>query len=150
MNPCNMWWHETNGYSAVTNDDITTAIRFAASAVQGETGIDPARVSGSSFRPGGATALLCGKVSKDTIKLLGRWQSDAIDTYLRKQASIFNADLSATMFANGSFTFVATEHVNDPDIDRQTHILPDHLTATDVREYVRQLLHEHSDELGAD
>ena len=134
----------------IRSGDITKALRLATADIQEETGIPKAGISARSLRPGGATALLCGKVSKDTIKLLGRWQSDAIDTYLRKQASIFNADLSATMFANGSFTFVATEHVNDPDIDRQTHILPDHLTASDVREYVRQLLHEHSDELGAD
>ena len=71
------------GFKPVTRAMIGFAIKRSATAVSAETGIDPARVSASSFRPGGATALLCGKIDKHTIKLLGRWRSDAIDTYLQ-------------------------------------------------------------------
>ena len=107
------------GFKSIKPDDITHAIQAAAFAVYNTTGIDPKKVSAASFRPGGATALLCGKVDKHTIKLLGRWRSDAIDTYLRTQATSLTSDFSELMLKHGDFSFLVKE-----DPMQQEHHLP--------------------------
>jgi hypothetical protein len=84
---------------------ITAALRHAARTVQHSTGIDPAKLTARSLRPGGATALLCAKVDNDTIKMVGRWQSDAMLRYLHTQAVPAMANLARSMFQHGNFTF---------------------------------------------
>ena len=114
-----MFWDEKAGHlKEITNDQINLSIGLAAAAVYKETGIDPKKVTASSFRPGGATALLCGKVDKDVIKLLGRWRSDAIDTYLRTQATSLTADHTKTMLKHGNFSFLVKDTL------QQEHHLP--------------------------
>jgi hypothetical protein len=84
---------------------ITAALRFAARTVQHTTGIAPEKLTACSLRPGGATALLCGKIDNDTIKLVGRWQSDAMLQYLHTQAVPAMGNLARAMFQYGNFTF---------------------------------------------
>jgi hypothetical protein len=84
---------------------ITAALRHAARTVQRSTGIDPAKLTARSLRPGSATALLCAKVDNDTIKLVGRWQSDAMLRYLHTQAVPAMGNLAHSMFQHGNFTF---------------------------------------------
>ena len=55
-----------------------------------------------------ATALLCAKVSADTIQLLGGWKCDAMFCYLRIQAA--TAIYSQLMLDNGPYTFGAQLH----------------------------------------
>jgi hypothetical protein len=50
------------------------------------TGIDPEKLTAQSLRLGGATALLCAQIDRDTIKLIGRWKLDAMLRYLHAQA----------------------------------------------------------------
>ena len=85
-------------------EHVTNALRHAATELQEATGIDPHRVSARSLRPGGATALLCADVDQLTIQLLGRWQSDAMLTYLRVQAAARRHNCSQHMLENGRFT----------------------------------------------
>ena len=56
---------------------------------QPSRGIPAASISCRSLRPGGATALLCAGVDDETIKLIGRWQSDAMLRYLRVDATMY-------------------------------------------------------------
>ena len=137
-NQIHLYW-TAKGYKPVTNEAVSRAIKIAAAAVRSETGIDPAKVSASSFRPGGATALLCGRIDKNTIKLLGRWRSDAIDTYLRTQAAHFGASLSATILDNGSFTFIHQPTVVD-DCNSLEHGLPDGTTKAMLKDYITLLM----------
>ena len=83
----------------------TTVLRAAASLVEHETNIPAKLITVRSLRPGGATALLCAGVDSDTIKLLGRWKSDAMFRYLRVQADAQGKHHSQLMLDNGSFTF---------------------------------------------
>ena len=48
-------------------------------------------------------ALLLGGTDKDTIKLVGRWRSDAIFRYLHAQALPLVAPLANTMLRHGNF-----------------------------------------------
>ena len=50
-----------------------------------------------SLRAGGAMALLCGRVDADTIRLVGRWKSDAMFRYLHAQALPLVRHLAHTM-----------------------------------------------------
>jgi hypothetical protein len=56
------------------------------------------------MRAGGAMALLCGRVDADTIRLVGRWKSDAMFRYLHAQALPLVQNLARTMLLHGSFT----------------------------------------------
>ena len=60
-------------------------------------------------------ALLCGKVDADTIRLLGRWKSDAMIRYLHAQAIPLIRDLAATILTHGNFTLL-------PGSDVTTHV----------------------------
>lgn len=84
---------------------ITAALQFAARTAQVITGIDPAKLTARSLRPGGATALLCARVDPNTIKLVGRWKSDAMLRYLHAQAVPAMRNLARAMFLHGTFTF---------------------------------------------
>ena len=51
-------------------------------------------------------ALLCGGADTDIIKLLGRWQSDAMIRYLHQDATPIMSRLAIKMFNNGSYSFL--------------------------------------------
>jgi hypothetical protein len=51
------------------------------------TGRDPSPYWGHSFRRGAANSAVSAGLSKDELKQLGRWKSDAVDRYLTPQSS---------------------------------------------------------------
>ena len=59
-----------------------------------------------SLRAGGAMALLCGRVDADTIRLVGRWKSDAMFHYLHAQALPLVRHLAPTMLTHGAFSLL--------------------------------------------
>jgi hypothetical protein len=90
---------------------ITTALRHAARLIQGTTGIDPHKISAGSLRPGGATALLCARIDHDTIKLAGRWKSDAMLRYLHTQAVPAMNHIAAAMLQHGNYNFQPNNNI---------------------------------------
>jgi hypothetical protein len=49
-----------------------------------QAGMDPSKYSGHSLRKGAAVSAKAAGISRDEIKLLGRWKSDAVDTYINE------------------------------------------------------------------
>ena len=92
-----------NRWHYVSSAQITALLRRAATA-NPAYGILPANISARSLRAGGAMALLCGKVDTDTIKLVGRWRSDAMFRYLHAQAIPIVRNLASTMLNHGVFS----------------------------------------------
>ena len=86
----------------ITSACITSTLRASAAALP-QLGIRPADISARSMRAGGAMALLCGNVDADTIKLVGRWRSDAMFRYLHAQALPLVRNLASTMLRHGGF-----------------------------------------------
>lgn len=118
-------FHHTkrNKLARVTSAHIQQALRIAAAGLEATTGILASKIQARSLRAGGATALLCGKIDKDTIKLLGRWKSDAVDNYLRKNVISTETTYASTMVSSGHYTFINDNEERDlcPDL------LPDQL-----------------------
>jgi hypothetical protein len=90
---------------AVTPEHIRDSLRTAAADLSHLTGLDPALLSSRSLRPGGATALLCAGIDTDVIKLVGRWKSDAMMTYLRVSTLAHSHNLAQNMLLHGGYTF---------------------------------------------
>ena len=87
---------------------VTNALRHAGVELnrRAKNDLIPlAQLSARSLRPGGATALLGATVDSDHIKMLGRWKSDAMFTYLRVQAATIAHNFSALMLRHGNYTF---------------------------------------------
>jgi hypothetical protein len=105
------------GWTHLTSAHIKVALRLAAADCESQTGIPAKEINSKSLRPGGATALLCSNVDKNITSLIGRWRSDAIDTYFRTGTVNFTEGFSKRMVANGRYIFhpyhqdpTATEH----------------------------------------
>jgi hypothetical protein len=96
---------------AIKAKDVTEALRCAAVATAHQTGLHYSDISAKSLRAGGAMALLCGKIDHDTIRMLGRWHSDAMMRYLHLQAKPLMREFAPTMFNHGSYSFLPTDTV---------------------------------------
>lgn len=90
---------------AVKSGDITDTLRGAATFLHATTGIAASDISARSLRAGGAMALLCGEIDANTIRLLGRWHSDAMMRYLHLQAQPVMRHFASTMFNHGTYSF---------------------------------------------
>jgi hypothetical protein len=84
---------------------ITTLLQTAAAALPA-LGFPPTEVTARSLRAGGAMALLCGRIDRDVIRLVGRWKSDAMFRYLHAQALPLVSSLARTILLHGSFTLL--------------------------------------------
>ncbi len=101
----------TNRWEHIPAKSVTNALRHAGAELNRRAGHDYiplTELSARSLRPGGATALLCADVDSDHIKMLGRWKSDAMFTYLRVQAATVAHNFSARMLQHGHYTFTPT------------------------------------------
>jgi hypothetical protein len=67
-------------------NEITLVLHNAVCLMWSEVGLVEADISVRSLRAGGAMALLCAQVDGNVIRLLGRWQYNAIIRYLHVQA----------------------------------------------------------------
>jgi hypothetical protein len=92
-----------NRWTHVTTAMVTNELKTAAAA-NTHLGLAPNEITARSLRAGGAMALLCGRVDTDTIRLVGRWHSDAMFRYLHGQALPIIKNLAKTMLQHGCFT----------------------------------------------
>lgn len=99
------YYDSSNKLSSIPSSYITNGLRHSAADLSDTLGIDASLLSARSLRPGGATALLCARVDKDAIQLLGRWKSDAMLRYLRIQAHVHATNFAQLMLDHGSYSF---------------------------------------------
>jgi hypothetical protein len=96
---------------SVSAGDITTALRLAVTLIGPDIGLVPNDISARSLRAGGAMALLCAQVDTDIIRLLGRWQSDAMMRYLHLQALPAMNRFATLMTSGGNYNVTPGHHV---------------------------------------
>jgi hypothetical protein len=87
-------------FVAVSPQAITTVLQQAVHVAGPSIGFLASDVSARSLRAGGAMALLCAHVDKDTIRLLGRWRSDEMLRYLHVQAAPIMEKFSRLMVSS--------------------------------------------------
>jgi hypothetical protein len=95
----------------LTPHQITVALRASATILGPSLGLDPLDISARSLRAAGAMALLCANVDPIRAKMLGRWRSDEMLTYLTMQAAPMIAGLSARMLVGGNYSFIPGQDV---------------------------------------
>jgi hypothetical protein len=61
--------------------------------------------------------MLCARIDTDTIRLIGRWRSDAMLRYLHLQALPHTGTIAASMVTRGTFTY--RPHEDLPDAAQQ-------------------------------
>ena len=96
----------------ISSTDITAALKSACSRVGASCGIHPGDISARALRAGGAMALLRANVDPVEIRLLGRWQSWAMLSYLHS-SSTPSPDLATKMLQGGSFRINAHQTLPD-------------------------------------
>jgi hypothetical protein len=87
----------------VTSAAITDALRRSAATCGDSIGIKPHEISARSMRAGGAMALLLSGVDRDTIKMVGRWASDAMLVHLHVSARPVVRRLAQRMHTHGEY-----------------------------------------------
>lgn len=92
-----------NRRTYVTSNALTKTLQVSAAALP-HLGFPADEITARSMCAGGAMALLCGKVDSDTIRLVGRWKSDAMFRYLHAQALPLVRNLARTMLHHVNFT----------------------------------------------
>jgi hypothetical protein len=97
--------------SYVTAGDITTTLKASVTALGPQLGFLASEVSARSLRAAGAMALLCAHVDTDTIRLLGRWQSDVMLRYLTVQAQPVMRDFSRRMLEGADYLLLPNQDI---------------------------------------
>lgn len=109
----------------VVAKDITAVLRAAAAVYGPPYGYTAADVSARSLRAGGAMALFNSQVDSDTIRLLGRWQSDAMLRYLHLQAQPAMKGFARRMLQGGDYAFHPGQEI--PDLPNPLGVPAGHL-----------------------
>lgn len=95
-----------DGWTLPRSSQLTALLQRAASNIP-EVDYAPRDVSPRSLRSGGAMSLLLAGVSKETIKLIGRWRSEAFFSYMHSMALPLVRDHAAQMLSHGQFTLMS-------------------------------------------
>jgi len=99
---CMVWRHGRR--EQITSRQVITSLR-AACATIGSTrlGFEPDEIGTHSLRSGAAMEMYLAGVPVYTIMLIGRWSSDALLRYIRRQVEQFAKDVAQKMLTHRSF-----------------------------------------------
>ncbi|CAJ1945366.1 unnamed protein product [Cylindrotheca closterium] len=102
------YFHNNRTYK-VQATDVTAVLRESARVLGPQYNFLEQDVSARSLRAGGAMALFNSHVDSNTIRLIGRWQSDAMLRYLHLQAQPVMQGFASRMLQDGDYVFVPNE-----------------------------------------
>ena len=98
----------TSTIASVNSQHITNTLRIEAKKLGFQMlGFLPHEIGSHSLRSGGAMTLHLAGISEHTIKIIGRWRSDAFLIYLQGQVASFTSGVAAAMAAVQWFTHTA-------------------------------------------
>jgi hypothetical protein len=101
---------QQNQWRDISSRVITSALRAAVRQMGGPIGLAPMDISARAMRAGGAMALLLGRVDADTIKLIGRWRSDAMLKYLHTSCRPLMQHHAPLMLTHGAYALLPAAH----------------------------------------
>jgi hypothetical protein len=98
--PIHVYYEQIRGRQLrVPSASITLLLRRSATML----GYDPTDITVKALRATGAMSLITARVDSDLIRLLGRWQSDAMLRYLHVQAIPVIQNFARAMNLHGQF-----------------------------------------------
>ena len=100
-------WQQIRGYN------ITAAIRSVFQSEGPSIVFIEADISTHSLRARGGMYLLMEQVYPDTIRVVGRWQSDMILRYLHPTENSVTEGLLANMFKHGAYALIPPTHAGN-------------------------------------
>lgn len=104
--PLHVYFDDDGRTRAVSSSMITSLLRTATLTIPGHAGIDANNIAARSLRSSGAMSLLLGGMDTDRIRILGRWNSDAMFRYLHAHALPLIAGNATMMFQAGHYELV--------------------------------------------
>jgi hypothetical protein len=97
----------------LSNYFLLTKLRLAASIIGKDIlGFDPFKIGLHSLRSGAAMAVYLAGIPIPTIKLTGRWATEAFMDYIRPQIAKFSPSVSKAMISNTSFFTIPINNNN--------------------------------------
>ena len=100
--PLHTVYLDGGGTKHVTATDLTNTLRSSCKVIGEALGIKCSDISARALRAGGAMALLRARVDPTNIRLLGRWKSWELLTYLHRSATN-TTNYAAQMLEHGRF-----------------------------------------------
>ena len=97
-------------WSTVRSAEVTAALRAANTLMGHQVGFTPEDVSARSMRAGSTIALLMTYFDTDTIRLVGRWRSNVMLSYLHTTAQTFTEVLASRMVQHGNYGIIPPAH----------------------------------------
>ena len=94
-----------DSWKYLTSSSFNQVLKTSAAQLPGLE-YDAKDVSARSLRSGGAMSLLLAGADKDTVRLVGRWRSDALFTYLHANALPLIRHHAQDMLHHGEFTLM--------------------------------------------
>ena len=95
---CSYFTPSNSTPSSITGRDITSSLRQCAAKIGYlKLGAHPHEIGSHSLRSGGAMTLHLAGESDSTIKIIGRWRTDAFLTYLQGQVATFTKGVASAM-----------------------------------------------------
>jgi hypothetical protein len=108
-------YFQNGKYIAIKATNVTQALRMVTIATEHQTGLKYSDIIARTLCSGGAMALVCGRIDHNTIRMIGRWHSDAMLRYFHLHAKSLMRQLSVTMFNHGTYSFLPTNTVPSGD-----------------------------------
>jgi site-specific recombinase XerD len=108
-------YYRGNRKTLVKAKEVTKVLHNAMRINVDHTGIKASEVSAQSLRAGGAMALLHGRVDLSNIRMMGRWNINAMVRYLHVQTQPILGNYAVQIFNEGNYSFLPDETV--PIID---------------------------------
>lgn len=113
--PLYTYYRNSKAYK-ISNTHIGHLLKHVAAALQPHTGVPPGKITPRSLRSGGATALLNAHADDNSIRLLGRWKSDAMFVYLRTHADSITKNFSQMMLDNNFRLPAAVDDIDEDNL----------------------------------
>jgi hypothetical protein len=121
------YYNENSNRSNVTNEDVSAALKAAASVLDYPTAkdIQIGRINTHSLRSGGANALSLAGYSDTQIQKMGWWWGATFKEYIREELAIFSEGMLTSMKKKFDFVNIAGNAFNaitDDLIDHEYEI----------------------------
>ena len=111
--PVNLFLSKNKLYEISSKKIIDTLQKAVTEIGEKSLGFKKEEIGTHSIRSGGAMAMYLAKIQIFSIKMIGRWKSDAFLRYIRKQVQQFTENISDRMVLQEKFSHIPEFNASD-------------------------------------